>query len=214
MADHFGDNAPSSDQPNSKTLHQIRKKSLVCTGLGVLALLLAACGQSPEPSPTESLLPAPVEVDRSCGDDGFLATTLYGTLESKIDWRGKNLDCEGMARPDGEGARLRFAGPTGDNDQDLAFIIALPGLERGAAARELASNVTLIAEGNGRFFSTPGLDSCWTDVEAQSPDEDSADRFIISGKLYCIAPIPEVNGTSSVSIDELRFSGWLDWNSK
>jgi hypothetical protein len=214
LADHFGNNAAFSDQHDSKTLQRIRKNSLAGTCLGALLLLFAACSQAPEPPPSGSLLPAPVEVDRSCEDDGFLATTLYGALQTEIDWRGKVLDCEGMPRPNGEGARLRFAAATGDAGEGLAFIIALPGLERGAAARELPSNVTLIVEGDGRFFSTPGLDSCWTDVDAQAPEQASADRFVISGTVYCIAPIPEVNGMASVSIEELRFSGRLDWSSR
>jgi hypothetical protein len=32
--------------------------------------------------------------------------------------------------------------------------------------------------------------------------------------MYCIAPLIEVNGDSSVTIDELSFSGLLDWDSK
>ena len=135
-------------------------------------------------------------------------------MTTEIDWHGENFDCEGMPRPDGEGARLRFAGSAGGGMQGLSFIIALPELERDESARELASNVTVIAEGNGRFFSTPGLDSCWTDIDMRPAVAESPDRYVVSGIVYCISPIPEVNGTSSISIEELRFSGRLDWGAR
>ena len=124
--------------------------------------LIVACGEVPESAPAPTLLPAPPKADRSCVDDGFLSTTLYGAVATEIDWRGRDFDCEGMPRPDGAGVRLRFAGALGDGTQTLAFIVALPDFERSESAREIASNVTLIAEGNGRFFSTPGLASCWS----------------------------------------------------
>lgn len=176
--------------------------------------LIVACGEAPDSAPAAALLPDPADVDRSCHDGGFLRTKLYGALASDIDWRGDRLDCEGMPRPDGNGARLRFAGAVADGAHDLAFIIALPDLERGQSGRELASNVTLIAEGRGLFFSTPGLDSCWTDIDTRTTDISSPQWFAVSGTLYCIAPIPEVNGMSSVSFEELRFSGRLDWSAK
>ena len=211
MADHFGNNAAFSDQPEPKTLHLIQEKLTGSRLLPVL-MLIVACSEVPGNSPAAEFLPALPKVDRSCDDDGFLSTKLYGALAMSIDWRGSELDCEGMPRPGGDGIRLRFAGAVGDGSQSLVFIIGLPDLDRGESAREIGSNVTLIAEGDGRFFSTPGLDSCWTDVDARAPDADSPDRFTVSGLLYCISPIPEVNGSSSVSLEELHFSGRLDWS--
>jgi hypothetical protein len=213
LADHFGNNAAFSDPREPKTLHPIRKNLARRSLLPVIALL-AACGEAPESAPAPAFLPARPEVDRSCGDGGSFSTRLYGALAMEIEWRGTELDCEGMPRPDGKGARLRFAGAMGDGTRDLAFIIALPDLERGEPARELASNVTLIAEGQGLFFSTPGLDTCWTDIDTRADKNASPQRFAVSGTLYCIAPIPEVNGTSSVSFEEVRFSGRLDWSAK
>ena len=43
--------------------------------------------------------------------------------------------------------------------------------------------------------------------------DDSGDSFALGGLLYCVSPLPEVNGDSSVSIPELRFQGLLDWSS-
>lgn len=191
------------------------------------AALLTACGQEPEPAPTEdtdaantepvatatpaSILPAPEVKKIGCGDDGSLTATLYGALSGDVAWQADNMYCEGMPRPNEAGARLRFAGKAGDPALAIAFIVAIPALERGATATELPSVVTVIEEGRGRFFSTPDLDSCWTDINAQNALDDSSGTFAIDGELYCISPVPEVNGETSVSIEEMRFSGLVDW---
>ena len=172
---------------------------------------LAACSDTPEPASRPALLPAPSQAS-GCGERGYLRTTFYGEFSGPIDWSATDVNCEGMPRPDGEGARLRFAGRS--NDLAIAIIVAMPGLERGATARELGSNVTVIEEGSGRFFSTSGLGSCWTDVSEQQAMEDKADVYFISGTLYCIAPLAEINGDSSVTVRELHFSGLLDWSAK
>ena len=175
------------------------------------ALTLSGCGDTPEPAALPSLLPPPEE-SGGCGERGYLRTDLYGEFAGPVDWQAGDLDCQGMPRPEGKGARLRFARQSAD--LSLAVIIAMPGLERGMTGRELGSNVTVIEEGGGRFFSTTGLGTCWTDVLEQEPLDDDADRYFIAGTLYCIAPLAEVNGDSSMTLRELEFGGYLDWDSK
>ena len=149
-----------------------------------------------------------------CEDGGELYAELYGALSGEVEWYLDEMQCEGMPRPNGAGARLRFSGAAGDNALPIAFIIGMPGLERGEDGVELPSNVTVIDERNARFFSTPGLNSCWTDVQAQWSVDDAGDRYRIDGVVSCIAPLPEVNGNASVTVSELRFSGILDWSAK
>ena len=185
------------------------EKSLI--GLILTAVTLGACGPSPEPEAQESFLPAAPAPAENCGDVGHLLTTLYGALEGEIRWTAETLACEGMPRRGDEGARLRFAGTVGA--LDVAIIIALPDLEPGSPGNELPSNVTLIEEGSGRFFSTAGLESCWTDVDDQRALPETPGVYTISGTLYCIAPLGEVNGNSSVSFRELQFTGLIDWGS-
>ena len=157
------------------------------------------------------LVPPPPEA-RGCDESGYLRTSFYGELSGPVDWSAGHLVCEGMPRPNGEGARLRFAGKSGD--LAIAIIVAMPELERGSTARELASNVTGIEEGSGRFFSTSGLESCWTDIDSQQRIDEDTDVYFVAGTLYCIAPLAEVNGDSSVTVRELRFGGRLDWSAK
>jgi hypothetical protein len=188
------------------------KKDVPAWPLPALIMLAAlGCSRADQaPAEADVQTPPAVAAAGGCGDHGYLATTLVGAVEAEIDWESADLDCAGMPRPGGEGARLRFAGRA--DDRQLAIIIALPDLRRDrGAARELASNVTLIEEGAGRFFSTADTDICWTDVTILEPDPGAADRYRIGGNLYCVAPLVEVNGSSSVSLAELSFHGLLDW---
>ncbi len=108
---------------------------------------------------------------------------------------------------------MRLASVAAGGDLQLAIIIAIPDLERGAVARELASNVTVIEEGGGRFFSTADLGNCLTDITGLEKLDVDADRYAIEGKLYCVSPLAEINGDSSVLIPELAFLGLVDWDS-
>ena len=170
---------------------------------------MAACGDTPEPAAVPALLPPP-PASSDCGERGYLKTDFYGEFAGPVDWAAPNLQCEGMPRPEGAGARLRFAGQSGE--LSLAIIIAIPDFERDAEARELGSNVTVIEEGGGRFFSTSGIGSCWTDVLEQRQSGD--DVYFVAGRLYCIAPVAEVNGDSSVTLREMQFGGYVDWSAK
>jgi len=146
----------------------------------------------------------------SCGSNGRLTTQLYGSIARQISWSSGELGCESMLRPEGKGIRLRFTGIAADSR--LAFILALPELQRGSTVVESPTVVTLTVEGSGRFFSTPSLETCWSDIATQDLIEDSGDRYTISGTLYCVAPLGEINGDAAISIPELEFSGIIDWS--
>jgi hypothetical protein len=152
-----------------------------------------------------------------CIADGELTADVFGGIEARLHWRDDMLECDGMPRPHGKGARLRFAGPATSNGEtlQLTFIIALPGLEKGSRADELPAGVTLIDENAGRFFSTTETPACWADIEHQDP-VDAANAYAepeyrIEGLLYCVSPLAEVNGNSSVTFTDLRFAGRLSW---
>jgi hypothetical protein len=173
-----------------------------------VALLVSACAPAVDTATT--VLPEATPA-ASCGGDGYLSTELFGALASKIEWHSNGLECEGMPRPDNDGVRLRFAG-TVQSEQKIAFIIALPGLQRGETGKEYQSKVTLIEEGAGRFFSTGERDICWTDIAEMQQQANSDSRFSISGTLYCVAPLIEINGDSDITISDLSFRGMLDWD--
>lgn len=182
-----------------------------------LAAGLAAC---PDPGKPETQRPASVAL-AGCIYDGRLSTSIFGAIESELDWHQPGLRCEGMQRPRGQGARLRFAGEinSGDDALPLAFILSIPDLVRGEKGTELATRVTLIEEENARFFSTREASVCWSNISQQSRLQDSTgaeieNHYRISGITYCVAPVAELNGSASVTLSELHFTGQLRWARK
>jgi hypothetical protein len=154
------------------------------------------------------------EVVSQCEPSGHLAVALYGDIQTRIDWPATELECDGMPRPEGKGARLRFSGITtvGDKSRKIAFIIALPELARGQTVTETPASVTIMEEGGGRFFNSSKASACLADIVEQKPrDGGTEDEFLISGVLYCVAAIVELNGPGGLTISDLSFSGRLDW---
>jgi hypothetical protein len=184
---------------------QLSAEKFAGAAMACLALCVVGCG---EPAPV-----AAVETP-TCGTDGSLVAEIYGGVRASIDWEGGTLECEGMPRPNGEGARLRFAGTaaTANGDLKLAFIFGLPNLIEGETARELPTNVTLMEEGSGRFYGTREAANCWTDIDLHEPVEPAgSSSYRIGGVLYCVAPLADLNGNASISFADLEFTGRLDW---
>lgn len=172
----------------------------------LLGGLLTACGDR---TAIEAQAHDPFGKQPACGEGAYLETEIYGGIRTRLQW-ADHLACDGMPRPNGRGARLRFAGLTAD-EQPLALILGLPDLQRGTTAREIPTNVTLIAEDQGRFFSTPDTKHCWTDILKQEKIGNEGDRYQIRGVLYCVAALAEVNGSSSITLGDLSFAGILNW---
>jgi hypothetical protein len=88
-------------------------------------------------------------------------------------------------------------------------------LEEAQIGAELPTNVTLIEEGSGRFFATPDTNGCWTDVtEHEHIDGNSGQDYMISGSVFCMSPLAELNGFASVAFTELAFTGRVNWKSQ
>ncbi len=177
-------------------------------GVGFVALVLAGCSeQAPSPAPAEADSPP---LESTCGNAGHLRATLTGALNAELDWTDTALHCESMRRPDDRGVRLRFSGRVGG--ERLTIIIAMPELDPGETGAEFDSVVTLTVEGSGRFFSTPNLGACWTDVGENSPVARDGGSHVVAGSLTCVGPLGEFNGDAYVDVRGLTFSGIGDWN--
>lgn len=146
----------------------------------------------------------------SCGPFSALRASLLGGIDADVDWSPSQMHCENMMRPERDGARLRFSGQ--QDGKTLAIILALPGLAAGQNGIEVPTNVTVSIEGTGRFFSTPDLQTCWTEVRTHVPDDDIANLHRIGGELYCVAALGELNSTDFVEISTLTFSSSIDWS--
>ena len=138
----------------------------------VISACLAACGKLD----TDRGKPQPGGRTISrCAENGYFKVEAFGAVTARIDWDGDSLACEGMPRPRGQGARLRFAGDIGPaaEQHPFAIILSIPELNKGRAANELPTRVTLIEGNDVRFFSTQDSHICWSDVSSQSPVQNS-----------------------------------------
>lgn len=184
-------------------MHRIfdRAGALVVRGLAAMAAL-AACGDDSTVTPS---------AQEACLPGGSLSVAIHGRIRADLGWEAPGLECSGMPRPEGAGARLHFAGDLQDSGEErrLAFIIALPELIRGATADETPAVVTLMEEDSGRFFSSAEAPVCWSDVTEQAPI--GGDEYAIRGVVYCVSPLAELNGSGGVAFSELSYSGRVDW---
>jgi len=181
----------------------------------VLCLLLgaSACAREGEDAPADTAAAALADAAaRPCLEDrsGYLAGRLYGAIDAPLDWRGGVLECEGMPRPDGAGARLRFARRIAPTDADLVIILGIDGLDPDDTVTGRAATVTVIDEQSSRFYSNSG-EQCWADVTRQEPAPGPEDTRAVTGRVYCTAALPALNGQGSISLDELEFRGRIDW---
>jgi len=180
-------------------LHPIRDLTTRATLVIFSLLSTAGLADVPLPSPDKAV----------CDGDARVSGALYGAVAGRIDWHDE-LSCAGMPRPQGEGARLRFSGPHPSAEGTLALIVSLPGYVRGAIVDEVVSRLTVIEEGEGRFFATTDDETCWADILDASPIDAERDRA--AGRLYCIRPLGEVNGSRAVTLSEVEFAGVIDWS--
>lgn len=146
-------------------------------------------------------LPAQAECDAL--PEARFEARLGGAINATLDWSGAELSCDAMARPDGEGQRLRFRGPLAP-DLMLTVVIGIDGLVPGMAAQELPVNLTLVLEEQGRFFSSRQQDSCWADVTENRP---AGRGHRLSAEVYCVRGLAALDTEASVSVASLRFTG-------
>ena len=182
--------------------------------MGLLLFLgpFAACQEAPTATQDQAAPPAAENLASTCAEQGFVQGILSGAINANLDWPDAALQCESMPRPDAQGVRLRLSGLVAG--ERIALIIAMPELEAGVTGTEFSSNVTITVEGSGRFFSTPNLETCWTDVAKNELVGDSQDTYVILGGLYCVGPLGEINGDAFVDVRLLRFSGLANWTAK
>lgn len=184
------------------------------TTLALLGLTfgLHACTEPPDPSQSANAEHEVGTPDLDClpSGDGKLSGELFGAVELALQWPNSGTACEGMARPDNGGARLRFSRRFSQTDQDLVLIVGISRIANGDTGNGYPANVTLIDERSASFYSNGGVPNCWVDVYQQSPGEGS--NVKIDGILYCSGALAQTQGAGSVRLRDIRFSGQIDWS--
>lgn len=120
------------------------------------------------------------------------------------------MACEGSIRPNG-GLRLKFTQP-GSSVHRLALLFGISGIHAGQDGKVLATNVTIIREGNGEFYSTQG-DKCVVDNLHQNLIPGSPTRkrsYAVEAHGFCNQPARALNGNGAVLMTRFDFVGRID----
>jgi hypothetical protein len=137
----------------------------------------------------------------------FLRARLRGAATLDIDWHGATLHCDGGSRPDGRGMRVSFSGT--DRAHRLLFIFGIDAAPRVGNARNIATNLTVIFEGERRLYSTSGDSRCSVD-ELQSkslPVQAGAPRMQVRARGFCVAPATAIGNGAPLLVSRFDFNG-------
>jgi len=180
--------------------------------LAALALLRTASA-SPAPAPVAAAAAAAAaaaNIDVRCleSGDGYLRAKLAGAVETSIDWPNAGTRCQGESRSDPSGVRLSFQRPGAK--PDFLFVFGLTGIERGAAATAVATNLTLIVQGTPKIYGTQGDSRCTVDSLTQSPAKTPG-AYRLEARGFCVAPAHAVRGNGAVLVSTFEFAGLVDY---
>jgi len=146
------------------------------------------------------------------GERGFLRIGLRGAIDRDLEWRGAQLQCEGGARPAGDGVRVSFSGSAADPALKLRIVFGVAAKPGASAASNLPTNITVIVEGANRLYGTQGDDKCQVDAMVQEPLAGAAGpagehAFRIAARGYCIGPASTLDGSAHLYINRFDFAG-------
>src|SRR5579859_6463201 len=165
--------------------------------LALAAALPGAAVPSP-PAPAAPVIVLPASAPPGClpGGNGYLRARIRGALNLDIDWRNAQIECDGGPRPDGSGIRVSFAGPKRADGKRLRMVFGVGAALEGRNGRELPTNLTVIAEGSKRVYTTGGQRHCTVDTLRQQrlPDPTRKPRlYRIVARGFCVAPASTLN---------------------
>ena len=143
------------------------------------------------------------------GERGYLRAGLRGALDRDLDWRGAQLQCEGGARPAGNGLRVTFSGPDGDTGQKLRIVFGIAATPGTPAQTNLPTNVTVIVEGASRLYATQGENKCQVAsmVQEALPGSPGAHEYRIAARGFCVDPATTLDGSGRLYINRFDFAG-------
>jgi hypothetical protein len=142
--------------------------------------------------------------------NGFLRARIRGALNLDVNWQNAELECDGGARPDGNGIRLSFAGPQRSDGRRMRMVFGVTNAAEGSPGSALPTNLTVIFEGEKRLFATRGDDKCTVDklqqerVESVGGDSRS---YRVVGSGFCTEPANTLNEKERIVVSSFDFAG-------
>jgi hypothetical protein len=155
-------------------------------------------------------LAAPSKAGCLATGNGFLRARIRGALNLDVDWQNGELECDGAARPGGNGIRLSFAGPLRSDGRRMRMVFGVARASEGSAGSALPTNLTVIFEGEKRMFATRGDDKCTVDKLQQervgaAGGEVRSYRVVASG--FCTEPANTLNDKERIVVSSFDFAG-------
>jgi len=144
--------------------------------------------------------------------DGYLRAKLAGAVDANIDWPNSGTRCEGEFREKPPGVRLSFQRVPAAK-LNLLLVFGLTGVNEGAPAREVKTNLTIIVQGTSRIFGTLGDSRCTVDSLTQRPLAE-ARSYRIEARGFCTQPAHAVRGKSDVLVSTFEFAGPVTFNTE
>lgn len=137
----------------------------------------------------------------------FLSARLRGAATLDVAWHAATLSCDGGARPDGHGMRVSFSGT--QHGHHLLFIFGIDSAPRSGSAHNVATNVTVIFEGERRVYSTRGDDRCTLDALSARPlpAQGREARLAVRARGFCISPASALGGGAPLLVSRFDFNG-------
>lgn len=145
----------------------------------------------------------------------YLRASIRGAVRLDVDLHGAGLACEGGPRFDGSGIRMGFEGRVGPGTRRMRMVFGIDGAKEGRPGRELATNLTVIFEGEKLLFATQGDGNCTVDRLTQERiathgHPSHAYRIVAHG--FCIAPANDLGGHRRILVTTFDFAGRADFN--
>ena len=191
-----------------------RTQALTMALCALAVLMGAGTACAPQP-PAGSAAPAP---STSClpGERGFLRLSLRGAIDQDLNWRGGDLQCEGGARPAGNGLRVSFAGPADSKGLKLRIVFGIAAHPGVSALTQLPTNITAIVEGQGQLYATQGDGKCQVESLVQQAlvsatrepqTQTRGHAYRIAARGYCVDPATTLDGSGRLYINRFDFAG-------
>ena len=141
--------------------------------------------------------------------DGYLRARLAGAIDAEIDWPNSGTQCDGEARQEPRGVRLKFARPQG-SVPDLLFVFGIGGVREGEPAHALGVNLTVIVQGSSEIFGTLGESRCTVDSLAQRA-LPVAGSWRVEARGFCTQPAHAVRGEGALLVSRFDFAGIVSY---
>jgi len=227
-----GSDDPSDDKHPVRAVRiaaDVTEPLLTCEALLAAAacacVLVAACSSQGGHEAEALSRAAHIDGRAAClpGERGYLRASLRGSIDTELDWRGADLQCEGGARPEDRGVRMSFRGPVDAQGRRLRLVFGMAVLPGATVHRATPTNITVIVEGRNQIYATQGDDRCTVEAVAQEPlpsgmpaadrtadraADRTADRvYRVAARGYCIDPAATLDGSGHLYINRFDFAG-------